>query len=107
MPGAVVALGALGCVASLTMGLSIVGGAAVAGQRTAGAADAAALAAADAASGAATGEPCDRAGQIAAATGARIAECEVRGLIATVTVEATYAGMTVRASARAGPPPSL
>ncbi|MGC5171490.1 Rv3654c family TadE-like protein [Micromonospora sp. DT81.3] len=107
MAGAVVTVGALACLACFTLGLAVVGGATVAGQRAAGTADAAALAAADAASGAVLGEPCTRAAHVAAANGARVTACEVEGLVATVTVEDTYAGMAVRASARAAPPPTL
>ena len=107
MAGAIVAVGVVACLSSFAMGLSIVAGATVAGQRAAAAADAAALAAADAASGAAAGEPCTRAGEVARAGGARIAGCVLDGLTATVHVEGDYAGMVVRASARAGPPPPL
>jgi len=107
MPGAVVLVGALACLASFTLGLSVVGGATIAGQRAAGAADAAALAAADAASGAAGGEPCARATEVAAANGVRVSGCELKGLVATVRVEDSYAGMIVQASARAAPPPWL
>ena len=100
MAGAVVTVGALACLASFTLGLAVVGGATVAGQRAAGAADAAALAAADAASGAVLGRavrPRGRGRRGDRRTRRRT--CEVEGLVATVTVEDTYAGMAVRASA--------
>ncbi|HEX5860136.1 MAG TPA: Rv3654c family TadE-like protein [Microbacterium sp.] len=107
MAGAIVSVGVVACLSSFALGLSVVAGATVAGQRAASAADAAALAAADAASGAAAGEPCARAAEVAGAAGARVAGCELDGLTATVHVEGDYAGMLVRASARAGPPPPL
>lgn len=105
MAGSVLAIGVLAVAAAVTLGMSAVGGAAVVSQRVSGAADAAALAAADGASGAVSGEPCDRAGAVAAASGALLTQCATAGLIATVTVVARYAGVEVSASARAGPPP--
>ena len=105
MPGAVLAVGVVAASAALALGLCTVGAAAVVGQRLAGAADGAALAAADAASGAATGVPCDRAAQVATASGATLAECRLDGLVATVTVSGGFAGLIATASARAGPPP--
>jgi secretion/DNA translocation related TadE-like protein len=104
MPGAALAVGVLAGCATLTIGLAAVGAAAVTGQRLAGAADAAALAAADTASGAVSGDPCERAGQIAAASEASLAACELDGLIATVTVSGAFGTLTLTASARAGPP---
>ena len=103
MAGAVLAAGAIGCAAALTVGLAAVGTAAVQSQRAADAADAAALAAADAASGAATGMPCVRATQLARAGGARVTACSVDGLVATVTVSVPFGVFAARASARAGP----
>ncbi|TDN92111.1 helicase [Microbacterium sp. BK668] len=105
MPGAVLAVGIVASAAIVSVGLSTVGAAAVAGQRLAGAADAAALAAADAASGAVPGVPCDRAAELAAAAGFGVAACDLDGLVATVTVSVGFAGVTVAATARAGPPP--
>ena len=105
MPGTTLAIGIVGGCAALMLGLAAVGAAAVAGQRLAGAADAAALAAADTASGAVSGDPCRRADEIAASSGASIAACELDGLIATVTVSGAFGALTVTASARAGPPP--
>lgn len=80
--------------------------AAVTAQRAAGAADAAALAAADAASGAiATGEePCALAARVAEASGAALTHCAVDGFVATVQVNAAYAGLAAVSRARAGPP---
>lgn len=105
MAGSTAALGVAGLCATLAMGLVAVGAAAVHAQRVAGAADASALAAADAASGAVTGSPCARAGEVAAASHVTLADCTLDGLIATVTVTSSFAALPVRASARAGPPP--
>ncbi|MGN8551303.1 UNVERIFIED_CONTAM: helicase [Microbacterium sp. SLM126] len=103
MPGAVVTVGVMAAAAALTVGLASVSAAAVFGQRLAGAADAAALAAADAASGAVTGVPCERAHQVAAASGVAVAVCDLDGLIATVTVSGRFGALTATAQARAGP----
>ncbi|MFT4258530.1 helicase, partial [Microbacterium sp.] len=72
----------------------------------AGAADAAALAAADAATGAvmAADEPCALAARVAAASGAVLTGCELVGFVATVQVQAAYAGIAAVSRARAGPP---
>lgn len=106
MAGTTISAGMLAVAAALSLGLAGVGGAAVTAQRAAGAADAAALAAADAASGAvaADGGPCALAERVAAASGAHLTACEVSGLVATVTVEAKYAGLAAVSRARAGPP---
>lgn len=106
MAGSALAAGLLSVAAALSLGLAAVGGAAVTAQRAAGAADAAALAAADAASGAiATGEePCALAARVAAASGATLADCVVDGFVATVQVNAAYAGLAAVSRARAGPP---
>lgn len=106
MPGTILAAGIIGCTASIAVGLCAVAGAAVLGQRLAGAADAAALAAADAASGAATGAPCGRAEEIAATAGAVVSRCDLDGLVATITVSETYLGFAAGATARAGPAPA-
>jgi secretion/DNA translocation related TadE-like protein len=106
MAGSALAAGVLAVAASLSLGLAAVGGAAVTSQRAAGAADAAALAAADASSGAiATGEePCTLAARVAAASGATLVSCVLDGAVATVRVEAAYAGLAAVSRARAGPP---
>ena len=70
----------------------------------AAAADAAALAAADARVGAATGFPCDRAAEVAAANGATLRSCEADGLILTVSVGRFVLGFEVTETATAGPP---
>jgi len=100
----VLTAGAIGCAATLAMGLAVVGGAAVAGQQAAGIADAAALAAADALAGFATGDPCSRAAQVVSAQGASVTSCDIDGLVATVRISMTYARFPVVAAARAGPP---
>lgn len=106
MAGSALAAGVLTIAASLSLGLAAVGGAAVTSQRVAGAADAAALAAADAASGAiiTDEEPCALAARVAAASGASIDSCTVDGVVATVQVQAAYAGLAAVSRARAGPP---
>ena len=87
-------------------GLTLPIGAALAGkQRAVAAADAAALAAADVAVGIVAGFPCQAAASVAQANSARLAACEVDGLVATVHVTSTVAGLPVGASATAGPPP--
>lgn len=106
MAGSVLAAGVLVVAAGLSLGLAAVGGAAVTAQRAAGAADAAALAAADAASGAvaASEEPCALAARVAAAADTELTACILEGLVATVQVEAAYAGLAAVSRARAGPP---
>ncbi|WP_243224583.1 Rv3654c family TadE-like protein [Microbacterium sp. CIAB417] len=106
MAGTSISAGVLAIAATLSLGLAAVGGAAVTAQRVAGAADAAALAAADAASGAvpAADGPCALAARVAAASGAQLAQCDLAGLVATVTVQAKYAGLDAVSRARAGPP---
>lgn len=106
MPGAVLAVGVVACAAAAAVGLAVVAGAAMTGQRLAAAADAAALAAADAASGAVSGIPCDRAREVAVAVGADLIRCDGDGLVMTVTVTAPFGPFAAEASARAGPPPS-
>ena len=90
--------------ATLAAGLVATGGAAMAARRAAGAADNAAVAAADTVSGALPGEPCERAAEVAAASGARLASCGTEDLDAIVSVEVSFAGLTATARARAGPP---
>lgn len=106
MAGTALAAGVLVVGAALSLGLAGVGGAAVTAQRAAAAADAAALAAADAASGAVPTdeEPCGLAARVAAAGGVVLTSCSLRGYVATVSVEAAYAGLAAVSRARAGPP---
>lgn len=103
MPGVAMTVGVIAAAATLTVGLAAVSAASVFGQRLAGAADGAALAAADAASGAVTGVPCERADQVAEASGASVVACAVDGLFATVTVSARFGLLAADAQARAGP----
>jgi secretion/DNA translocation related TadE-like protein len=105
MAGTPAAAGVLACTVALVVGLAAVGAASAHAQRLASTADAAALAAADAASGAVTGIPCERADEIARTAGAQLDGCTLDGLIATVTVSASFATLPASASARAGPPP--
>lgn len=72
-------------------------------QRVIGAADLAALAAADAASGAIAGAPCEVAATVARGNGARLASCDAHGLVLSVTVSWSFAGIPITAAARAGP----
>lgn len=106
MAGTALSASVLTVTAALAVGLAAAGGAAVAAQRVAGAADAAALAAADAASGAiiTDEEPCTLAARVATASGSTLVECAIEGLVATVRVEAAYAGLAAVSRARAGPP---
>jgi secretion/DNA translocation related TadE-like protein len=92
---AVVVIGLAGV--TLAAGLS-------ARQRIIGAADLAALAAADAASGAIGGMPCRVASDVAGANGTRLAGCETAGLVVTVTVAGSFAGIPIEARSTAGPP---
>jgi secretion/DNA translocation related TadE-like protein len=102
----VLAVGIVGAVVALT---ALVGPAAatfVVSQRAANAADAAALAAADAASGAVAGIPCELAAQAAARNGAMVTACGLHGPVATVAASIDALGVTLSATARAGPPGS-
>ena len=105
MAGTLLSVGVVVCSATLSVALVTAGAASVFSQRLAGAADAAALAAADAASGLVGGAPCVRAGEVAAASGAQVIACDLDGLVATITVAATFVRLPATASARAGPPP--
>ncbi len=79
---------------------------AVTRRAVANAADAAALAAADVAVGITPGVPCEAAASAAVLNGARLSECLLSGVVATVTTESTVLGVRVLARARAGPPGS-
>jgi len=105
MAGAVLSVAIVGVAAAMTVGLASVGAAATFAQRLAGTADAAALAAADAAAGAASGDPCDRADEIAGQASAIVTACDVADLIVTITVSAPFGPFAAMVSARAGPPP--
>lgn len=105
MASTVAAASILAASAALIAGLSAVGAAAIHSQRLAGAADSAALAAADTVTGLAAGDPCDRAGDLAAIAGAAVAACDIDGFVVTVTVTARFGVFATSATARAGPPP--
>lgn len=105
MAGTAASVGLVAVVALAAVGFATAGAAAVAGQRLASAADAAALAAADTVSGAASGTPCDRAHEVAATFGARVEDCVLDVLVATVTVSLRFGVVSASATARAGPPP--
>ena len=104
MPGTLAAAGLVVSAAMLTGAFASVSAAAVFGQRLAGVADAAALAAADAASGAVTGVPCERDGELAQSAEVELTGCELEGLVATVSVSAPFGVLVAVARARAGPP---
>ncbi len=72
-------------------------------QRTAHAADAAALAAADTATGMVAGFPCEAAEKAARLNGADLGGCEIEGHIARVIARGQYLGIEVAVQARAGP----
>lgn len=74
-------------------------------QRVTASADAAALAAADVALGVVPGSPCQLAERVAAANGAGLVRCELDGTTATVVAVGHFAGVELRATSRAGPPP--
>jgi secretion/DNA translocation related TadE-like protein len=103
--GAVLALTIALAVLAVSLAVVALGGAAALRQRVIAAADSAALAAADTALGAAPGSPCANAERIAAAHGASLVRCELDGLVVTVEATASFAGIPVRARARAGPSP--
>jgi secretion/DNA translocation related TadE-like protein len=97
----------VGVLAASTIMLGILaglGGAIVERHQLAAAADAAALVAADTVRGLVPGYPCAAAERVAAAASASIASCIFRGDTVTVTVQRTVIGVSLRASARAGPP---
>lgn len=73
-------------------------------QRSAAAADAAALAAADVAVGIVPGVPCAAAASLATANGAILTRCEPDGAVVTVRVDIRILGFDVPATATAGPP---
>lgn len=104
MAGAVLSLGVVAFTATLAVGLTTAGAASVHSQRAAGIADASALAAADAASGAIDGDLCERAAEVASASGAHLVSCEAADLVVTVTISAPFGWLSSSASARAGPP---
>jgi secretion/DNA translocation related TadE-like protein len=103
--GSVMALGLVAATTAVVLAVLVLAAGLAARQSVIGTADAAALAAADTASGAVPGDPCERAEHIAGAAGARLRSCRIDGLIVTVDVSGTFAGVTIRARSAAGPPP--
>ena len=103
--GTVLGLAILGAFLALTLMLVPAWAMLATKQKLSGAADAAALAAADARLGVVGDYPCPLAATVARANGAALAACEVDGLIVTVAVSGTIAGIRVTATATAGPTP--
>jgi secretion/DNA translocation related TadE-like protein len=104
MAGVALGVGALAIAATLAVGVGAVGAAAVRSARAGGVADAAALAAADTAAGAVSGVPCERAAQVAAASGASLLACDLEGTTATIRVGVGGGPFAAEARARAGLP---
>jgi secretion/DNA translocation related TadE-like protein len=93
--GSIVA--AMGLVIPLYLGLGI-------RESVADAADASALAAADVAAGISAGVPCEVAARVASANRAALGACSVDGLVVTVRASTGFLGLTLSATAPAGPP---
>jgi secretion/DNA translocation related TadE-like protein len=102
--GGILALIVLALIAVLALAVVGVGVALAARQRVVSAADAGALAAADTALGIHPGVPCQRAAEVVAAHGATLTACSLEGVVATVEASASFAGIPIEVSARAGPP---
>jgi secretion/DNA translocation related TadE-like protein len=102
--GSVLGLALIGAIVGLVIAVVPLYAVLAARSNVAGAADAAALAAADARVGVATGFPCERAAEVAAANGASLTGCVVDGLVATVAVSRTILGFRLESTATAGPP---
>ncbi len=102
--GSVLALAIVGATTVVLVAVLSLGAALVLRQRVIGAADAAALAAADGASGAVAGAPCGLAERVAQANHAILGRCVLDGLVATVTVSASFGGVPFSARSTAGPP---
>ena len=100
---AVALIGGVLCLTALVLPLQF---AFARSQALGGAADAAALAAADTLSGAIAGTPCSKAAEVARANGAELDACVLDGLVATVRVGGSAAGIHLTATATAGPPPA-
>jgi secretion/DNA translocation related TadE-like protein len=73
-------------------------------ESVASAADASALAAADVAAGTFPGVPCDLAATVATANHAALDACATDGLVVTVRTSVGFLGLTLAATATAGPP---
>ena len=102
--GSVLAIGLVGAVTALAMVAIPLYVVLSTRSAVAAAADAAALAAADVRVGVTGGLPCAVAAEVAAANATVLTACELDGLVATVRVERVVAGLSVSATATAGPP---
>lgn len=102
-------LGLIAAALAIGVPVAVASARAEASHRASGAADGAALAAADAGTGYTDGEPCDIAGSVAAASGARVSSCTVDpgAFEARIVVEvpAVFGAVEGRARAGASPPP--
>jgi secretion/DNA translocation related TadE-like protein len=102
--GSILAIAILGSVgAALTLLVPLYVGLGIR-ESVADAADAAALAAADVAAGISPGSPCTVAAEVAVGNRARLERCAVDGLVVTVSASERFLGISLRASATAGPP---
>jgi len=101
--GSVLVLAVVAATVLVTGMLAPVAGISVVRHRATTAADAAALAAADSLVGVTTGDPCERAGEVAAAAGASVLRCVPDGLVVTVRVRVVGTFIPVEADATAGP----
>ncbi len=101
--GSILAVAIVGAVTALTLMVAPLYMGYSARRSISGAADAAALAAADTAVGIVPGIPCDAAAAVATANGASIVSCTLDGMIVTVTAETSVMGISVTATATAGP----
>jgi len=102
--GGILALTVLALLSVIALAVVGIGIALAARQRVVAAADAGALAAADTALGIHPGVPCQAAAEVVEAHGAVLSECRVEGVVATITARASFAGIPIAVSARAGPP---
>jgi secretion/DNA translocation related TadE-like protein len=100
----VLALAIVGASTAIVLAVLTLGAALIVRQRVIGAADAAALAAADGASGAVAGAPCGLAARVAEANQTILNRCHLDGLVASVTVSATFGAVPFSARSTAGPP---
>jgi hypothetical protein len=105
MAGAALSVGVLAAAATIAVACASAGAVSVRVVRLSTTADAVALAAADTASGAITGTPCARAAEVARRDGASLDACDLEDAVATIAVGVRIGPVTVRATARAGPPP--
>lgn len=102
--GGILALAVLALIAVMALAVAGMGVGLATQQRVIAAADAGALAAADTALGIHPGVPCLVAAEVAGAHAVTLTACRVDGVVATVTASASFAGIPIEATARAGPP---